>query len=64
MEYYRRTDGRHEKENSPLPEIDLVLVRFNHVARFIVNANDGIMRAAVLLGIADGIAGGVGSVIP
>ena len=32
---------------SPLPELARVLVRFDHVARIIVNANDGIMRAAV-----------------
>jgi len=32
---------------SPLFEIARVLVCFDHVARIIVNANDGIMRAAV-----------------
>jgi hypothetical protein len=30
-------------QNSPLFEIALVLVRLDHVARFIVNANHGIM---------------------
>jgi hypothetical protein len=30
-------------KNSPLFEIDLVFVRVDHIARFIVNANDGIM---------------------
>jgi hypothetical protein len=34
-------------------EIAGVLVRFDHVARFIVNANHGIMRAAEMLDIAD-----------
>jgi hypothetical protein len=32
-------------KNSPLFEIARVLVRFNHVARFIVNANHSIMWA-------------------
>jgi hypothetical protein len=35
-----------EIENSPLFEIALVLVRFNHAARWIVNANHGVMRTA------------------
>jgi hypothetical protein len=30
---------RAERKTSPLTEIALVFVRFNHVARFIVNAN-------------------------
>ncbi len=42
----------------------LVLVRLDHVARFIVNANHSIMRSAVLAGVADCIAGSVRSVIP
>jgi hypothetical protein len=36
-----------KRDRSPLFEITFVLVRFDHVARFIVNANHGIMRAAV-----------------
>jgi hypothetical protein len=37
------TKFRGKKQNSPLFEIARVLVRFDHVARFIVNANYGIM---------------------
>ena len=33
-----------------------MLVRFDHVARFIVNANHGIVRAAVGFGVIDYIA--------
>ena len=36
-------------------EIALVLVRFHHGARFILNANHCIMRAAAKLGIVNGI---------
>jgi hypothetical protein len=35
--------GREEKVNSPLFEIARVLVRLDHVASFIVNANHGRM---------------------
>jgi hypothetical protein len=31
--------GRAERKASPLSEIARVLVRFNHIARFIINAN-------------------------
>jgi hypothetical protein len=36
--------GREEK--SPLPELASVLVRFDHVARLIVNENDSIVRVS------------------
>jgi hypothetical protein len=39
--------------NSRLFEIALVLVRFNHVARFIINANRSMMLAVVKLCVAD-----------
>ena len=39
----------------PLPEIARVLVRFNHVASLIVNANHSIMRPAAKLRVIDGI---------
>jgi hypothetical protein len=42
------TDNR-----SPLFEIARVLVRFDHVASFIVKVNHGIMRTAEKLGLAD-----------
>jgi hypothetical protein len=35
--------GGSPAERLPLFEIGLVLVRFDHVARFIINANHGIM---------------------
>ena len=35
--------GREEKVNSPLFETASVVVRFNQVARFIINANHSIM---------------------
>jgi hypothetical protein len=38
-----RFAGQAEIVNSPLFEIDRVLVRVDHVARSIVNANHGIM---------------------
>jgi hypothetical protein len=37
-------------------ELALVLVRLDHVARLIVNANHSIMRAAAKLGVVDGVA--------
>ena len=49
---------------SPLFKLARVLVCFNHVSSGIVNANHGIMWAAVLAGVADCIAGSVRSVIP
>jgi len=36
----------------------------DHVARFIVNANHSIVRAAVMLGIADCVADRIRSVVP
>jgi hypothetical protein len=36
-------DAMEVTASSPLFELSRVLVRFNHVARFIVNANHGIM---------------------
>jgi hypothetical protein len=36
-------DAMEKTASSPLPEIARVLVRLDHVASFIVNANDGIM---------------------
>jgi len=37
------------EKTSPLLEIALVLVRFKHVASFIVNANHGIVKSALPL---------------
>jgi hypothetical protein len=34
---------RAERKASPLSEIACMLVRFDHVARFIVNANNSVM---------------------
>ena len=45
-------------------EIALVFVRFDHLARFIVNPNHSVMGAAELLCVSDCIAGSVRSVIP
>jgi hypothetical protein len=39
-----------------LPEIALVFVRLDYIARLIVNANHGIMRVAVEFGVIDYIA--------
>jgi len=36
-------DAMEVTASSPLPEIARVLVRFDHLARFIVNANHGMM---------------------
>jgi len=36
-------DAMEVTASSPLPEIARVLVRFGHVASFIVNANDGVV---------------------
>jgi hypothetical protein len=41
-----------------------VLVRLGHIASRVINANHDVMRSAVLAGVADCIAGSVGSVIP
>ncbi len=38
-----------ERKPSPLFELAFALVRFDHVARFIVNANHGVVRTAVKL---------------
>jgi hypothetical protein len=42
-----------KKVNSPLFELARLLVRFYHVATFIVNANHSIMRATEELCVAD-----------
>ena len=49
---------------SPLFEIARVLVRLDHVASVIVNANHSIMCAAVMAGVADCVASSVRFVIP
>jgi hypothetical protein len=43
------------QQNLPVFEITLVLVRFDHVASFIVNANHCIMRTAEKIRVFDGI---------
>jgi|SRR5260370_995052 len=48
---------RHAWQSSPIFELTSVLVRVDHVARFIVNANHGIMRAAGKLCVVDCIGG-------
>jgi hypothetical protein len=48
----------------PLLEIARVLMRLNHVASFIVNANHSIMRAAVKLCVADCVADRVWLAVP
>jgi hypothetical protein len=53
------TDNR-----SPLFEIPRVLVRFHHVAFFIVNANDSVIRSAAMLGVSDCVADCVRFAIP
>jgi hypothetical protein len=53
-----------KRANSPLFEIALGLVRFEDGAGLIVNSNHSIMGAAVLLRIADCIAGSVRAVVP
>jgi len=50
--------------NSRLLKLASVLVRFDHAARFIVNANHCTMLSAALAGVADCVAGSVRSVIP
>jgi len=51
-------------KNSGFLEIARVLVRFDPVTRFIVNANHGIMRAAEKLGVADCVSDCVGFAVP
>ena len=51
-------------KTSPLLEIALVLVRFNHVASVIVNTNHGIMGAAAMLGVADSVADCIRPIVP
>jgi hypothetical protein len=51
---YQGTDARcDKKEISPLFEIARFLVRFNHVASLIVNANHGVMRSTAKLRVTD-----------
>jgi hypothetical protein len=45
-----------ERKPSPLFELACVLVRLDHVARFIVNANHGIMRAAAKFRVVECVA--------
>src|SRR5262245_22239904 len=52
------------KAHLPLLEIALVLVRLDHVASRIVNANHGIVRTAVELRISDCIRDGIRLAIP
>jgi hypothetical protein len=47
---------RAERKASPLSELARVLVRLDHVASRIVNANHCIMRSAVELRVADCVA--------
>jgi hypothetical protein len=49
---------------SPLLEIAIVLVRFNHVARVIVKADHSIMRAAAVFRVPDSICDGVWPGLP
>jgi hypothetical protein len=51
-------------KNSGFLEIARVLVRFDPVTRFIVNANHGIMRAAEKLNVADCVSDCVGFAVP
>jgi hypothetical protein len=51
-ESYQGTDVRCDEKTLPLFEIASVLVRLDHVARRIVNANHGIMLAAAMLRVA------------
>ena len=49
----RKNEARKAEKSrqfSPLFKLALVLVRFDHVASFILNANHGIMRATAMLG--------------
>jgi hypothetical protein len=55
---------RAEREVSPLFEIPSVLVRLDHVARCIVNANHSVMGAAPKFGVANRIADRVWFAIP
>ena len=50
--------------NLRLFEIALVLVRFDHVARRIANANQGIMCPAVMLRVSDCVGDSVSVAIP
>jgi hypothetical protein len=52
--YGRPREGKTRK--SPFFEIASVVVCFDHIARFIVNANHSIVRAAEKLGVTDCIA--------
>jgi hypothetical protein len=48
----------------PLFEIARLLVRFDHIAGFIINVNHGIMWAAEKLGVPDRVRGGFRPIIP
>jgi hypothetical protein len=49
---------------SPLLEIAIVLVRFDHVASFIVNAKNGIVWAAAKLRVVDCVADRIRFAVP
>ena len=51
---FTRWEARWRRENSPLLKIARVLVRLDHVANVIVNANHRLMRAAAVLRVSDG----------
>jgi hypothetical protein len=48
-------DAMEKTASSPLPEIARLLVRVDHVASIIINADHSIMGTAVKLGKADGL---------
>jgi len=57
-------DAMEKTASSPLPEIARVLVRLDHVASFIVNANHGFVRPAVMQRIPNYVVDRVRSAIP
>lgn len=52
---------RGERKLSPLFAIAFVFVRLDHIASLMVNTNDGIMRRAVMLPVADCVLTAFGS---
>src|SRR4029453_13793411 len=56
----------HKGGGQPLSlfEIALVLVRLDHVASFVVNANHGIVRPAIMFCVSDCIRDGIRPVMP
>jgi hypothetical protein len=59
-----RLAPRRKNETLRLFELALVLVRLDHVASRIINANHSIVRAAVMLRAADCIADRIRPVVP